>query len=525
MTTKKASVFKLRTTSKVIDKNNKLKQEFFEPMSFSAPIMDNTPIYNSAKFIQFGLLSSEELRRIAVCEITTEHVRGSPTTGTPYDDALGPLINGQQCPTCGHFNITCIGHYGWINLVECIYNPKCLSIIKKILECICIKCAKLKILEEHARIAGILNFNRSSRLKQYVEKCKLVPYCIDANCNSSIYVFEINEMENTIYRSIDKGKGEYISVEFTANECYNLFSRITNHDFELLGFNCGLSNRDIFTTGSELITVEDLIHVHQTRPESYIFKYLPVIPTNARSYVISENNEKKDDDVTIKYNTILKLNRQLKEKLSDVDRKAKLIALRISVATLIDNHKHQTKVSSNGRPHMGIADRLGGKTGRVQTNIAGKRVDFSARAVITSGGPLIKVGWLGVPIHIANGLTKKEIVTSINMNYIRGLFKKKMIVYVKRGKEKKCTMSIITKNWTTDFIFQEGDEIGRHMIDGDYVNFNRQPSLRDASMMGKRVKILNEWVFRLPLPVVGAFNADFDGDLFILSSTGSCLIG
>lgn len=524
MQTKKASTFKQRAVTKDVSVKVKTEAskpvEFFDPISFSAPI-NNSPVYGSAKFIQFGILNGEELKRLAVCEVTVEYVRGSPTTGTPYDDTMGPLCNGQKCPTCGYDNNQCVGHFGYIDLVECVYNPKCISIVKKVLECVCIKCAKLKISEENAKILGILKYSRSKRLKEYVEKSKTTPYCIDSKCGASMYTFEIVELENTIIRSIEKGK-KTISVEFTANECYSLFIRISNKDFELLGFNSGLSKREIFTDSShsDIITSEDLFHIHQTRPESYIFKYLPVIPTNARSWVISDNEEKKDDDVTVKYNTIAKLNRQLKEDkngavkiTSDVDRKAKQLALRISVATLIDNHKHQTKVSSGGRPYKGIADRLGGKTGRVQTNIAGKRVDFSARAVITSGGPLIKVGWVGVPQYVAKILTKEEVVNSINQSYIRKLFDDKKINYVIRG-DKKLNMNIVTRNWTKDFSFQEGDVVERQMIHGDYINFNRQPSLRDASMMGKRAHLLkdNTNVFRLPLPPTTAYNADFDGD-------------
>jgi len=46
-----------------------------------------------------------------------------------------------------------------------------------------------------------------------------------------------------------------------------------------------------------------------------------------------------------------------------------------------------------------------------------------------------------------------------------------------------------------------GDVVERHLIQGDIVLFNRQPSLHKMSMMGHRVKILPFSTFRLNLSV------------------------
>ena len=52
----------------------------------------------------------------------------------------------------------------------------------------------------------------------------------------------------------------------------------------------------------------------------------------------------------------------------------------------------------------------------------------------------------------------------------------------------------------------------RHLNDGDFVLFNRQPSLHKMSMMGHRIKIMPYSTFRLNLSVTLPYNADFDGD-------------
>lgn len=55
-------------------------------------------------------------------------------------------------------------------------------------------------------------------------------------------------------------------------------------------------------------------------------------------------------------------------------------------------------------------------------------------------------------------------------------------------------------------------QVERHLNDGDFVLFNRQPSLHKMSIMGHRIKIMPYSTFRLNLSVTSPYNADFDGD-------------
>ena len=63
-----------------------------------------------------------------------------------------------------------------------------------------------------------------------------------------------------------------------------------------------------------------------------------------------------------------------------------------------------------------------------------------------------------------------------------------------------------------DIHLQYGYKVERHLLDDDFVIFNRQPSLHKMSMMGHRVKIMPFSTFRLNLSVTSPYNADFDGD-------------
>ena len=62
-------------------------------------------------------------------------------------------------------------------------------------------------------------------------------------------------------------------------------------------------------------------------------------------------------------------------------------------------------------------------------------------------------------------------------------------------------------------ILEDGDIVHRHMMDGDPVLFNRQPTLHRMSMMCHIVKILYQGdTFRMNVGDTKPYNADFDGD-------------
>jgi DNA-directed RNA polymerase III subunit RPC1 len=57
-----------------------------------------------------------------------------------------------------------------------------------------------------------------------------------------------------------------------------------------------------------------------------------------------------------------------------------------------------------------------------------------------------------------------------------------------------------------------GDIVKRHIIDGDIVLFNRQPSLHRISIMAHRAKIMEGRTLRFNECACTPYNADFDGD-------------
>ena len=146
-------------------------------------------------------------------------------------------------------------------------------------------------------------------------------------------------------------------------------------------------------------------------------------------------------------------------------------------------------------------------------NIQGKRVEQSARSVIT-GDPNISIAEVGVPMKIAMNLTRPEQVTKFNRD--------RLYKYVQNGADvfpgaksvvRKDGRMISLKHVNTKEIeLHYGDTVNRHLMDGDIILFNRQPTLHRMSMMGHRVRVLPYNTFRLNVLVTRPYNADFDGD-------------
>jgi DNA-directed RNA polymerase II subunit RPB1 len=233
-----------------------------------------------------------------------------------------------------------------------------------------------------------------------------------------------------------------------------------------------------------------------------------------------DDNQRMEDDLTHKLIDILRANDKVRDKIDkeeSADQLDKYTALlQYHVATYVDNDIKGLEPSAqrSGRPLRTLKSRFGAKTGRVRGNLMGKRVDFSARSVITPDAN-IELDELGVPEEIATNLTFPEIVSAYN--------RERLIGYVRNGPDKHPgaksvylkaddrTLSLRYVNPET-IDLREGDVVHRHLINGDIVLFNRQPSLHKASMMAHRVVVLPYSTFRLNVSATRPYNADFDGD-------------
>ena len=367
----------------------------------------------------------------------------------------------------------------------------------------CFRCSKLLIDPKNPLLSNIKTFG-SKRFKHVLEKCSKVKRCGEKNEDGCGAIQPSKYSKDNINKIVAEWKNisgltrEIKRQDYTPADILRIFRRISDEDCIALGFN-----------------------PKWCRPEWFICTVLPVPPPNVRPSVKQDNNQRMEDDLTHKLCDIIKTNRSLKQKLS-VDAAAHTIdewsqLLQYHVSTFIDNQIPGIPAAAqrSGRPLKSIRERLKSKEGRVRGNLMGKRVDYSARSVITPD-PNISIDELGVPKKIAMNLTFPEIVTTFNVDRLTKAIRNGCKRYpgAKSYKEKLTgiTRSLIYIADTTTITLKPGDVVNRHLLDGDIVLFNRQPSLHKMSMMVHRVRVMPHNTFRLNMSVCNPYNADFDGD-------------
>jgi len=98
--------------------------------------------------VQFGILSPEEIKAYSVAKIEHPEVMDEathkPKLGGLMDPRMGTIDRNFKCQTCGEGMSECPGHFGHIELARPVFHPGFIVKVKKILECICVNCGRLK---------------------------------------------------------------------------------------------------------------------------------------------------------------------------------------------------------------------------------------------------------------------------------------------------------------------------------------------------------------------------------------------
>ena len=462
------------------------------------------PKLRNIKGIKFGILSPQEIMDMSVCKVTKSKI-SSPLEDTVYDERMGPSHSDGICKSCGQDYLICPGHFGHIDLAVPIIHPQFIKLIISILNCICISCSKLKT---ENRVIDMVLGEESERILSYrdrlksVEKfCMKIPFCKHCQEPCPEIIYDIGKIYG-IY-SIGNDKKKDMKMQIDTDELITILKKITNDDLNKMGLNIQMRK---MSKHNGIIQEE----IPSFRPEWLIITRLPVLPSLSRppNY---ENMQKSDDDLTSSYTEIIKCNQKLLEndsKMSEKNRIDNINALQNFITCFIDNKDEKHKHTS-GKAIKSIKERIGGKQGHIRSKLMGKRVDCSARSVITADSTL-ELDELGVPERIAKSQSFPEIVTPKNIKRLTELLEQNKINMVRRGKIE--YMHEYTKKNAKPLRLKYGDYAFRQLQDGDVIVFNRQPTLHRGGMMTHRVRILPCDTFRLNISVTSPYNADFDGD-------------
>ncbi|KIV95877.1 hypothetical protein PV10_03478 [Exophiala mesophila] len=476
--------------------------------------------------IRFGLFSAKESERLAVIDIeypeTMDEQRLRPREKGPNDPHLGTIDRNFKCSTCEENMAECPGHFGVIKLATPVYHYGFMARVKKILETVCHNCGKIKALDSEELKHAISLRDKKRRFEEVWRLSKPRLIC------------EADPPEDPDQPS----KGPAIPKH---GGCGNAQPEIRRTGLQLWATwkaRKGEDDEDITPDKKRIFPAEVLrtfrtltdetlekmgLSTDYARPEWMILSSLPVPPPPVRPSISvdgSGQGQRGEDDLTFKLGDIIRANQAVLR--TEVDGTPDHIKvdlqdlLQYHIATYMDNEiagldKAQHK---SGRPIKSIRARLKGKEGRLRQNLMGKRVDFSARTVIT-GDPNLSLDEVGVPRSIARTLTYPETVTPFNIEKLKRLVaagpaEHPGARYVIRDTGERIDLRHHKRSGELNL--QYGWKVERHIQDGDVILFNRQPSLHKESMMGHRVRVMPYSTFRLNLSVTTPYNADFDGD-------------
>ena len=450
--------------------------------------------------IQFSILSPEEIRKGSVAEITSRdtYINNKPVIGGLFDPRMGVSEPGLICPTDGLDYMQTPGYFGHIDLARPVYYIQYLTTILKCMRCVCFKCSKLKISKEKYKQA--LKLQGDARWKYVFSLASNIKRCgedTDDGCGCLQPKFKKEGLANIFAEwKNESSESEPIIIKITPEMVLKIFKRISDEDVSFMGFS------PVFS-----------------RPDWMICQVMAVPPPAVRPSVKHDAQQRSEDDLSHILVNIIKTNKTLQEKIKN-NAPANVIddwttVLQYYVATQVDNKMPgvASVAQRSGRPLKSIKDRLNGKGGRMRGNLMAKRVDFSARSVITAD-PNISIRELGIPMKVAKNITKPVIVNSINKAFLTKLVQNGPDVWPGAKMLEKQNGETITLRYYLDrnsINLEEGDTVHRHMMDGDAILFNRQPTLHRMSMMCHIARIMKIGdTFRMNVADTKPYNADFD---------------
>lgn len=468
---------------------------------------------HSIKRVHFTILGHDDVLASSVCSVLSTCIteRGHPKSGGLADTRMGSVDRRIPCSTCGHDLIACPGHHGHRTLTVPVFHPCLLDRVYKVLRVVCYFCSNLLV---DVPAGGVENDGKARflDLTGAVGKQRMHRVCTRCDAPQPTYRKDkkriVCEWPAKSLAALEPDEAAAVQgAKLTAYRVWLILRAISREHVTALGF--------------------------KQHPEAMILRTLVIPPPAVRPSIRTSESSRSMglDDLSRLLQEIIKHDVALAELVEQAEHppdgkpgvpymdqimtpsaalEERAEALQQAVNAYLDTEA----AGSKGAPvtkRRNVAMRLKGKEGRIRCNLNGKRVDQSARSVISPEASL-DVDVLGVPLHIARTLTTTEVVCPTNIHKLTALVRAGGASHVKRKGVLMRLDTSTTEACRDRFVLQYGDHVGCFLKDGDPVVFNRQPSLHKLSMLSFRARILPGKTFRYPVIATTSLNADFDGD-------------
>lgn len=478
--------------------------------------------------VTFKILPNSE--EFAGSSATIDNARLSTnnnTGGTLFDSGMGVNNDSQTCATCMNKQMHCPKHFGTINLCDPIYNPSkfALGEIYRFLNVICWKCGSLRVDDPKTILRGYDAIPSSMKLAAL---SAAILGKTDTTKKSSINISHCDFLSpRVVYEKVNKAqfyayfpdypKTEVNKVAITPMVASEVFTKITRQTLKQLGKSAEYDPLDLIRRRVHVLPV----HLRNTMPPIPGGRSTLDPITKVLVDIIRNSN-----DLQSIINSMPQI--QLAQIMSTADSDKSRFTYEAQQAYLdkinsITNAVHAIiygraiwKKPNVATCDMSISAIVNGKTGIFRHEALSSRMHNRARGVIYNATNVMFDEVL-IPVFFAIRLYILEVVTEQNFMNMRQLLINGKRVHpgcleIIKSDGKKYLVEHINAN---TFDLELGDKVKRHIINGDYVMMNRQPSVLLSNLSLFRVRINpdpNAFAFGINIGICDLFNADFDGD-------------
>ena len=449
-----------------------------------------------------------------------------PAEGGVLDPRLGMATVLGECASCRQGFRDCPGHFGHIRLDEPLFHNGLFRRLLSVLQSLCFDCGRLLVaLPARFRPPPRPRFmQQRAHFDTVVKRCRAAGVC--AHCGAgkralkrlATGVDKIVELgtpagsaprwpTEQVVGTVGEPPAAVSTRELTPRQVRDILRRLPLSDWRYL-----------------------LLNATPPPPEDLLLVAVPVPPIQVRPPVQISIDRSNEDDLTIKLFELLRAKTDLAAMRSEGRPPARIeeqgALLQLAHNQLLNSDAAESKAPfSRLSAVQGLLQRLKGKPGRLRGNLQGKRVEHSARTVI-SPDPNLAVDEVGVPLRMAVQLTFPERVTDRNLRRLQQAVAIGPFAYL-GATHLECETAVFEGQGTQTgryflgptparqralTVLAPGMTVHRHLLPGDAVLFNRQPSLHRQSIMAFRVRITQTNTLSFNECVCAPFNADFDGD-------------
>lgn len=459
-------------------------------------------------------LSWEDTEALSIAEVTKTDL--DLVDGGLNDPKAGSW-DAKLCVTCRQSN--CVGHFLRRKFGRMIFDIRSSSArssggaisstikdVINVLRCMCIYCGRLLFNNNFLRESGAIKFSGKERLKFLAAKCDNLPCSYvkqDPSLGSQIIRCgkRIEFIDRDTYIEFKAPQGQslpsyltkYTNQYDSAEGVYYVLDMLSQEDVKLLGFK------------------------ENNHPRNWIIQGMLIVPPTLRPPRI-DGTEMKQHRMTEAYRAVISADIDFRNTLENGTQKSK----EDKYQNLVNAYRsviYKSKEPQYGGDMKPIFESLKGKEGWVRKKMMGSRADFCARTVI-GPDPTLKFGEVSIPDIFAPILTVSEAVRPYNIKRLTSLINNNKISSIIQisGKYHGITRVVSNdpmrsnRNAVQVQTLQIGDIVERHLQDGDYVMFNRQPTLHKQSQLAGRAVLRPQLHIGLHLAYSTPQGADFDGD-------------